>query len=120
MIKITEEIIREATFGESMEGVCVRCGNPQGPVEPDARNYRCEACGELAVYGIEQAVLEGLVEIGEPEAPGQNPVPSEVLNSQFGCRNCLWQCVECKNGSQYVPHTASTGAATCRSYAYYD
>ncbi len=53
------------------------------------------------------------------------PVPVEVLCSDFGCPNCLYHLVECKNGSKYVatapfvdhkkqPHQ------TCGSYAYYD
>jgi len=38
-------------------GICVACGEEQGGVEPDARNYRCEGCGRLAVYGAPELLL---------------------------------------------------------------
>ena len=41
-------------------GLCVACGNEQGNTEPDARKYRCEACGERAVYGAEELLLRVL------------------------------------------------------------
>jgi hypothetical protein len=61
--KMTESDIRAAMFGESFEGICTECGATQGGCEPDARHYKCEACGALSVFGMEQAVLENLVEI---------------------------------------------------------
>ena len=33
-------------------GICFACG-----VEPDARRYHCEFCGEHRVYGCEEAAL---------------------------------------------------------------
>jgi hypothetical protein len=41
-------------------GLCVECGNEQTGVEPDARKYECEACGEPAVYGAEELLLRVL------------------------------------------------------------
>jgi predicted RNA-binding Zn-ribbon protein involved in translation (DUF1610 family) len=41
-------------------GLCVTCGNEQAGVEPDARKYECEACGEPAVYGAEELLLRVL------------------------------------------------------------
>jgi hypothetical protein len=38
-------------------GFCLACGNEQGGCEPDARRYRCEACGELQVYGAEELAM---------------------------------------------------------------
>jgi hypothetical protein len=38
-------------------GFCLACGNEQGGYEPDARHYRCEACGERRVYGAEELLL---------------------------------------------------------------
>jgi hypothetical protein len=32
-------------------------------VEPDARQYACEGCGEQAVYGLEELVIMSLVRI---------------------------------------------------------
>ncbi len=38
-------------------GFCMACGSEQDGVEPDARNYKCEECGEDSVYGAEDLVL---------------------------------------------------------------
>ena len=38
-------------------GFCIKCGNEQEGCEPDARRYKCEACGEKAVYGAEELLL---------------------------------------------------------------
>ena len=47
-------------------GICVKCGEVQyGGCEPDMRNAECESCGEKGVYGLEQAILEQRVELGE-------------------------------------------------------
>lgn len=43
-------------------------------------------------------------------------VPPEVKNSTFGCKNCLWMCIECKDGSLYKPK----GKRSCEAYTYYD
>lgn len=39
-------------------GFCVECGNEAEGVEPDARNYECEACGANGVFGAEELFLE--------------------------------------------------------------
>ena len=38
-------------------GICFACGAEADGVEPDAREYECEACGEPHVYGCEDAAL---------------------------------------------------------------
>jgi hypothetical protein len=38
-------------------GFCIRCGAEAEGVEPDARHYECEACGELGVFGAEELLL---------------------------------------------------------------
>lgn len=38
-------------------GICVVCGEDCDGVEPDARRYRCESCGERGVYGAEELLL---------------------------------------------------------------
>jgi hypothetical protein len=38
-------------------GICIRCGADAEGVEPDARNYECESCGEDGVYGAEELLL---------------------------------------------------------------
>ena len=58
--EMTEEEFREAT--NDHEGRCINCGEEAGPVEPDARKYKCEACLEKCVYGLEELLMMGLVE----------------------------------------------------------
>ena len=41
------------------EGMCIACGSFQSGVEPDARKYECESCGEEKVYGIEELFIMG-------------------------------------------------------------
>jgi hypothetical protein len=38
-------------------GFCIACGCEAEGVEPDAREYECEACGTDAVYGAEELLL---------------------------------------------------------------
>jgi hypothetical protein len=50
-------------------GMCLACGEYAYGVEPDARRYTCECCGVKSVYGLEEALVMGRVEItsGEDE-----------------------------------------------------
>jgi hypothetical protein len=53
-------------------------------------------------------------------------VPPEVKNSEFGCRNCLWSCIECKQGSMYkvkydlIRDYKGNYHNSCENYTYYD
>jgi hypothetical protein len=38
-------------------GLCICCGADALGVEPDARRYECESCGEPGVYGAEELLL---------------------------------------------------------------
>ena len=38
-------------------GFCIACGVEAESVEPDAREYECECCGERAVYGDEELLI---------------------------------------------------------------
>lgn len=42
-------------------GFCTACGDEAFGVEPDARNYKCESCGERKVFGAEELLIMGLV-----------------------------------------------------------
>jgi hypothetical protein len=49
---------------ESYDGVCLACGAiPVRDTEPDAEGYPCEDCGADQVQGIENALLDGRIEI---------------------------------------------------------
>jgi len=50
-------IARAVESGEST-GFCVACGAERDGCEPDARNYPCEACGAMAVYGAEELLMQ--------------------------------------------------------------
>lgn len=56
---VTEEELSEL----DATGFCVACGAEALGVEPDARQYACEGCGEQTVYGLEELLLMGLVRI---------------------------------------------------------
>jgi hypothetical protein len=58
--KIDMDYCMAVVEGDNDEGCCLACGNWQTGVEPDARNYTCEACGAAKVFGAEQILLEGL------------------------------------------------------------
>lgn len=59
---ITLERLMEAcerqTNGLDNPGFCKACGEEQEGCEPDARNYECESCGELAVFGAQELLME--------------------------------------------------------------
>jgi hypothetical protein len=47
---------------DAYEGICVECKEiTNSGVEPDARAYECESCGGRTVYGMEEALLMGLI-----------------------------------------------------------
>ena len=60
--RLTEEVILEASQRHAMSlddpGLCLICGNEQGNTEPDAQNYKCEACGAEQVFGADELLLE--------------------------------------------------------------
>jgi hypothetical protein len=59
-LQLTEEQYH-ALAGDDT-GVCRACGHEQGNCEPDARKYRCEACGDRQVYGVEELLTRGEIE----------------------------------------------------------
>jgi hypothetical protein len=38
-------------------GICILCGEDADGVEPDARKYECESCGERGVYGTDELLM---------------------------------------------------------------
>jgi DNA-directed RNA polymerase subunit RPC12/RpoP len=59
--------LAEALEEDSYLGFCLECGAEAYWVEPDAREYECEACGARAVYGAEELLLMGTVDSDEQE-----------------------------------------------------
>ncbi len=54
--RVTEAVER---YHASLDnpGFCVKCGGDAEGVEPDARKYECESCGEPGVYGAEELLM---------------------------------------------------------------
>jgi hypothetical protein len=38
-------------------GICLKCESERDGCEPDARNYKCEDCGEREVYGASEILF---------------------------------------------------------------
>jgi hypothetical protein len=51
------EAVESEMFGVENPGFCLACGEENTGVEPDARGYTCEWCGEPCVYGAEEIVM---------------------------------------------------------------
>ena len=54
-MSFTLEQIEAASYEST--GFCVSCHEESGMVEPDARNYECEACGHPTVYGADEILI---------------------------------------------------------------
>ena len=54
---VTIEQVMEAIESGEYAGFCIACGEQADGVEPDARNYRCESCGERKVFGAEELLI---------------------------------------------------------------
>lgn len=54
---VLEAAVKESMFGMESIGFCLACGADRDGVEPDARNYRCDECGQMAVFGAEEIML---------------------------------------------------------------
>lgn len=51
------ELVERHNLSLDNPGLCVACGEEAEGCEPDARKYKCEHCGERAVYGAEELLL---------------------------------------------------------------
>ncbi len=56
-VVLDPERIMRAAQSDEMLGFCQDCGATAHGVEPDARNYKCESCGAMAVYGAEELLI---------------------------------------------------------------
>jgi predicted RNA-binding Zn-ribbon protein involved in translation (DUF1610 family) len=52
-----DDVIAAAENEEEYIGFCLACGDEAYGVEPDARRYECESCGERKVYGAQEILL---------------------------------------------------------------
>lgn len=54
-------------YEEDHAGICLSCGEIASGCEPDARNYVCESCGAHEVFGMEEALLMGRINLIDPD-----------------------------------------------------
>jgi hypothetical protein len=54
---VTIDRIIELAEADDNLGLCLACGEEAYGVEPDARKYECESCGEHRVYGAQELVI---------------------------------------------------------------
>ena len=59
MVKISSNRIMSAVKRGEYAGFCLACGKKAYQVEPDAREYECQSCGENKVYGAEELLMMG-------------------------------------------------------------
>jgi hypothetical protein len=60
--KMTEKDFHE--YDDNQMGMCIKCGEmSDGDCEPDARRYPCGACKKNAVYGMQEMMLMGWIEL---------------------------------------------------------
>jgi CRISPR/Cas system-associated protein Cas10 (large subunit of type III CRISPR-Cas system) len=60
MFNISEETYQE--LRDDNGGACTSCSQFVYGVEPDARKYTCEHCGDPSVYGIEELLMMGMID----------------------------------------------------------
>jgi DNA-directed RNA polymerase subunit RPC12/RpoP len=60
MTRPTLDEVMEACEADDNIGFCIECGEEAYGIEPDARKYKCESCGALAVFGAEEILIAGL------------------------------------------------------------
>lgn len=54
---ITLDRVMDLAADDDGSGICLACGENCYGVEPDAEDYECEVCGEMAVMGAEQLLI---------------------------------------------------------------
>ncbi len=54
--RVIEAVEREMSSLDN-PGFCLACGEDADGVEPDAREYECESCGERQVYGAAELLI---------------------------------------------------------------
>jgi hypothetical protein len=63
-VKFSEQAFQE--YCDDDMGFCTVCKEfTRDMVEPDARSYECEECGNLSVMGAEEALIEGVIDIDD-------------------------------------------------------
>ena len=80
MTKPTMNQVLEAVESDDHLGFCLACGEESHGVEPDARRYKCESCGEHKVFGAEEILVMGALDDSE-ESPVFNRTTQRTKTS---------------------------------------
>jgi hypothetical protein len=67
---MAKTIMHRATLDQMDDGTgyCRACGAQADSCEPDARNYKCESCDAPEVFGCEELLVMGELElVGEDD-----------------------------------------------------
>ena len=59
----TADEYQDMIYGLSNEGWCLTCGELVDGVETDARKYHCEVCDKKSIYGLEELLMMGILQI---------------------------------------------------------
>lgn len=51
-----DQVITAAQADDSI-GICTECGFEQDSCEPDARQYECQNCGHMTVFGAQELAI---------------------------------------------------------------
>lgn len=54
---ITRDQVIRLVKDDNNSGLCLACGDESSGLEPDARQCKCEACGEYTLYGAEEVLM---------------------------------------------------------------
>lgn len=63
---VTPDDLQDGTLG-----ICLNCGNIRDGCEPDARNYECDSCEEHMVFGLEEALIMGALDITDEDGDSE-------------------------------------------------
>ena len=58
-MRIPLDELLEVLESDENAAFCLACGEMHFGVEPDAREYECESCGENKVYGAQEIIIMG-------------------------------------------------------------
>jgi hypothetical protein len=62
-VKFIPQLDSMEMFELDTAGFCINCGAEQDGCEPDAREYKCDSCDHHTVYGVEELMVMGLVDL---------------------------------------------------------
>ena len=74
-MNLTIDDIVQAVESDNNAGFCRKCGEEHSECEPDARNRKCESCGEFEVFGAEELLIMGFGTMA-PKKPKNKRIPA--------------------------------------------